>query len=357
MWRKITRSWILCLVIFCLAGCSGAAEQYSQEWQNQYDLGMRYLSEENYEEAIVALKAAIQIEPKAAAGYVALAEAYMESDKLEEAIRVLKEAPEDVDNQKAIQEFLGEIEKDGSDQKTQNTYAPSNSSYYREFSSLSENMQELINQMAEALMDENMESIFQMGRESLPKTAEISTSDSGNADWTLCTYWNEYKLYIDVSDHKINDTDSRRWIFHVELRPREGTGYAGYVTLDTGADGNRHYYIERYAKGACLNWLWEGNAELQGYSQELSDTGELIRENMLQSNGTMHEGFRDGEFITYEKQGLFASETTDEYEEGRLIHRVRISEDGDIYENWPDDDGKAKSMLFYAGGSPNTLYW
>ena len=33
-------------------------------WQEQYDLGIRYLSEGNYQEAILAFTAAIEIDPK-----------------------------------------------------------------------------------------------------------------------------------------------------------------------------------------------------------------------------------------------------------------------------------------------------
>ena len=36
------------------------------QWQEQYDLGVRYLSEGNYEEAIIAFTAAIEIDPSAA---------------------------------------------------------------------------------------------------------------------------------------------------------------------------------------------------------------------------------------------------------------------------------------------------
>ena len=32
-------------------------------WQEQYDLGVRYLSEGNYEEAVIAFTAAIEIDP------------------------------------------------------------------------------------------------------------------------------------------------------------------------------------------------------------------------------------------------------------------------------------------------------
>ena len=45
-------------------------------WQENYDLGARYLSEGNYQEAILAFTAAIDIDPKRAEGYLGRAEAY-----------------------------------------------------------------------------------------------------------------------------------------------------------------------------------------------------------------------------------------------------------------------------------------
>ncbi len=44
-------------------------------WQEQYDLGVRYLSEGNYEEAIIAFSAAIEIDPKRPEAYIGLADA------------------------------------------------------------------------------------------------------------------------------------------------------------------------------------------------------------------------------------------------------------------------------------------
>jgi len=48
-------------------------------WQEQYDLGVRYLSEGNYEEAIIAFTAAIEIDPKQASAFVCRGNAYASS--------------------------------------------------------------------------------------------------------------------------------------------------------------------------------------------------------------------------------------------------------------------------------------
>lgn len=67
-------------------------------WQEQYDLGMRYLSEGNYEEAIIAFTVAIEIDPKQAPAYVGRGDAYVLSDKTEENL-----ATAQADYEKAIE--------------------------------------------------------------------------------------------------------------------------------------------------------------------------------------------------------------------------------------------------------------
>lgn len=71
-------------IIFMFAVCLWsvflfAACQKQPTWQEQYDLGMRYLSESNYEEAVLAFTAAIKIDPQRSKGYVGRADAYFQT--------------------------------------------------------------------------------------------------------------------------------------------------------------------------------------------------------------------------------------------------------------------------------------
>ena len=51
-------------VILLFGLCACGKKETAATWQEQYDLGVRYLSEGNYEEAIIAFTAAIEIDPK-----------------------------------------------------------------------------------------------------------------------------------------------------------------------------------------------------------------------------------------------------------------------------------------------------
>ena len=69
---------LMVLVFSILAACSRSSTDIPT-WQEQYDLGVRYLSEGNYEEAIIAFTAAIEIDPKRAEAYIERGNAYIGS--------------------------------------------------------------------------------------------------------------------------------------------------------------------------------------------------------------------------------------------------------------------------------------
>lgn len=74
MKQNLIRLLAVCLCAVLLVACGGAAN-----WKEQYDLGMRYLSEENYQEAILAFTEAIGVDPNQAELYIRRAGAYVYS--------------------------------------------------------------------------------------------------------------------------------------------------------------------------------------------------------------------------------------------------------------------------------------
>ena len=71
--KRIVSMILTIALVLGLCACGQSAEA---AWQEQYDLGVKYLSEGNYEEAIIAFTAAIEIDPKRPEAYLKAAEAY-----------------------------------------------------------------------------------------------------------------------------------------------------------------------------------------------------------------------------------------------------------------------------------------
>ena len=66
-------SFILAVVLMVTsAGCSNAEAR----WQEQYDLGIKFVNEAKYEEAILSFTKALEIDPKQPVVYIRLADAY-----------------------------------------------------------------------------------------------------------------------------------------------------------------------------------------------------------------------------------------------------------------------------------------
>ena len=108
---------ILLVTVLLLAACGQTAPVGSEvdstgtlSWQEQYDLGMRYLSEGNYAEAIIAFTTAIEIEPKRSAAYEGLADAYIGSGDMESAIKALEDGIANT-NDTALQKKLEDLKQ------------------------------------------------------------------------------------------------------------------------------------------------------------------------------------------------------------------------------------------------------
>lgn len=86
-------TFVLCLP---LAACGGSKADIPAEnaltWQEQYDLGIKFLSDGNYEEAIIAFTAAIEIDPKQVDAYLSLAEIHKSQGNVDQGITILQQA-------------------------------------------------------------------------------------------------------------------------------------------------------------------------------------------------------------------------------------------------------------------------
>ena len=96
---------LLLIIILLLSSCGR-----TPTWQEQYDLGVRYLSEGNYEEAIIAFTAAIEINPNRAEAYLKLADTYVSLGDFESALSLLQTGIERVNTPDNLMQALNKLE-------------------------------------------------------------------------------------------------------------------------------------------------------------------------------------------------------------------------------------------------------
>lgn len=100
------------VMLFSACGQDDSTDRVSDgeslSWQEQYDLGMSYLSEGNYAEAIIAFTAAIEIDPKQIETYLGLSTAYVQSGDDENALRALETGYADT-NDEALLNAINEL--------------------------------------------------------------------------------------------------------------------------------------------------------------------------------------------------------------------------------------------------------
>jgi len=83
-------SLILSLVL--VLSFTACGDKAGAGWQEHYDLGIKYVNEEKYEEAVLAFLKALEIDPTQQAVYIALAEVYARQGNYTAAQEILDKA-------------------------------------------------------------------------------------------------------------------------------------------------------------------------------------------------------------------------------------------------------------------------
>lgn len=104
--KKLLLPFLLIIAI----GLGACSQNQEAQWQEQYDLGIRYLSEGNYEEAIIAFTTAIEIDPKMSETYLTLGNLYIELGDYEAAAKILEQGVSNT-NDTSLQELLDDVKK------------------------------------------------------------------------------------------------------------------------------------------------------------------------------------------------------------------------------------------------------
>lgn len=212
----------------------GAGASQGPTWQEQYDLGVRYLSEGNYEEAILAFTAAIEIDPKRAPAYVGRGDAYVSTAKLAvDSAASDKLSPIAAGAyQSALADYLSAINLDGSD-----------ASLYRKAAEIYviqgeiESAKELLRRGIEAIEDEDLQTYLEK-LEKLNSLFVLVREDIYRGDqhsWSVYTYDElGYQIGWDIWNDDGQKECSMTWVYDKDQNVwnKTSTVQNGEVTIE-----------------------------------------------------------------------------------------------------------------------------
>ena len=223
-----------CVLLFplalVLAACATQTSGNTSTWQEQYDLGMRYLTESNYEEAILAFTAAIEIDPKQADPYVYLTQAYLALGNAEQAETTRLQGYEATGNVR-----LSQSVRSGWSIIYDDDIAFEQRIIYRDFHLMSTAQQDTLCQAIEAIQVDNQDAVRDILLNS-DFPGQLCTTYNGYKINIFVFNKEEYKAYLDsyygymMQQGNISSEDGRvagaEQAVGIELRPEHGRGYS-----------------------------------------------------------------------------------------------------------------------------------
>ncbi len=275
---KRTVSFLLtALLLLSLAACGGKGT-----WQEQYDLGMRYLNEGNYQEAVIAFETAIKIDPKRPEAYLGAAEAYVGLGDYVSARKILEDGLKNTEDQE-IRKKLDEL--DTQHPAATMGYNPTPFTArenHHEFSSLSGSQQTLLRAlMAAATLNDGITTV---------DTSWTEFSDNIEVYTELDGYRMRVKQSINESQHGCYRE------LEFDMRPENGMGYLYVLDQDDFYDpANEGTAVSVGSLGClCTSWLWNG--EFHRYRTVTQDMGGVHGTGEWWEDGMVEYGWRVGTF-------------------------------------------------------------
>ena len=377
------RKWLVCFVILVLLisliGCGkknpdGTASQDNiVSWQEQYDLGIRLLSEGKYEEAVLAFQALIQIDPKRSEIYQKLADVYISMGDYEKAASILAEGY-NMTGVASLQQQLQDVQAQiRALQAQQGSPAEepeipealrmegSDLSYFGNYVVFAEDMYALLEPFVTAGLQGDKDAlrtatsnldVNALARFSFERDREERHYIEGYTVWngTLLGY----RYWV----------EGEEWCWMLECRPAEGMGFC----FRNGWDYNEYdnVYVEAYRliQGQVKNWLFHGDF----VDLEENYVDDLVM--WVQCNGTADAERLQGEYVRQEHKtgkdyvikyhyvyldGIAQEAWTDpNTNETCTVYRQVVRDSGEITEQYHSFDASTyKDVVRYVQNGPN----
>lgn len=272
--RRITSLLLTLSLVLGLCACGQKAEDSAASiWQEQYDLGMRYLSEGNYEEAIIAFTAAIEIDSKRVETYESLANTYISAGEVDAALAILEKGYK-ITQDASLLAFLEEI-------RANMESAFRNRLGYVAFDELSANQQTDILSLMDTVVSQENETAWDL-LQSDSSFANLIMDHSTNG--SIYTEYDGFRLRLYTYSGSTAGGG-------IEMRPKSGTGYycTSTVSMDASVPGG---YTRKMGTGQCDNWNWNGSYQLY-VENSMGWNGSVRNE-----DGHMINGLLDGTVST-----------------------------------------------------------
>lgn len=306
------------LLIFSAASC----EKNAPTWQEQYDLGVRYLSEGNYEEAIIAFTAAIEIDSNRAEAYIGRGDAYVGlGNTTENYVAAISDynaaANLDPNNTTLLQKIdfarsvlesitaigfspqeLTEIEED------MNARNSGFAMGYERFTDLSEKNQQYIAVACESVLNQDIEGIRSLAESVVG--AEI-----------IRTIYQGYKIEIEYNEDFFSDEEDLYFFFKIEMRSEDDIGYLYSYGYQIAYDVYRKTYSENFIDTEhyeIIEFLckdWQINGEFRRFfrnnytypSLQKEDEAMITSWSEVTESGNIENNLRNGTVVRTEIYG------------------------------------------------------
>lgn len=261
-------------LVFALTAC-----QKQPSWQQQFDLGMRYLTECNYQEAIIAFTSVMKINPQHVDAYVYLAQVYLASGDPKTAQQILTQGYDATKD--------GRL--DSSSVDAWFLYNPSlafdQQLAYRDFDLLSSDQQNIIRQAVAAAKSGQGDAVQILLADSNLPPQLFTRLDGEQVEITILPETNDplyLKAYEAMGDQYLDAVKGQQESYQtgtiekvgqfqvLTVRPENGTEYCWCVQNITWGipygSKNQSMTIgaEAFQTSECENWQYNGSWKSQG---------------------------------------------------------------------------------------------
>lgn len=378
--KRILTCMMVCLLLVLLLGLAACGKSPEEKWQEQYELGMKYVSEGNYEEAVLAFTAAIEIDPKKADTYAGLAAAYAYQGDWENLDEILKNglaeagrgelydalmalggslSPEEEPDLGLLAVFEGMELQEG-------THTIANSLaddfLWSEYQAFPESVMKLLEPVLEAgyqedpetlctrLQDEKLWSVLYCVFSRYPYKAQPENEEDANS-LSVWTWWDGAVIQLTCNGYIYSD-DMICNTFSIQYRPESGKGFA----LDFNPLGSAGERSLTWLSGEVSGYLFNGPFVRKGYGTNGEATAQGTAVNELVDGEYCLRGWSDDDQYYQYDMGNMLAPWTNEQGEACCMKNVDV-DNGYTYYTGPYDwamEGR-EGWLMYVFESPWVL--